>query len=535
MPEIMDGKMNILLVGISRQVYNDYRGFSLAIEGLKSYISEKFGEMTNVETFNDSIGNPDNVFKKISEMRPALVGFSCYLWNVDYIVEICRKIKTDLHDTRIILGGPEATGRRLSLLKESDADYLVVGEGELPLAAIVSEMLDGKIPQSSEDLPEESRAGIVFAADSDEKAEKTLSSLPALENLPTPFCDRYAGRIGLGPRMFFPYETMRGCPNRCSYCMWTELGKNSVRYFPTEKVRSDFEWIIRHCPDSYIFIADSDTFANKKRAMELAPIFHHVAEKGKIGFIFQTNLKSWDKELMLAYNSPAFEMNIGVNTLNPEVQQLFGRVYSQEFVENKLIEMREYAPRTQILVQFMYGCPKEKFSDFCQLFDWAWNIPYFYKMFFHTQVLPGTQLYKKAAELGIRCRAKAPFYTISTAECSESAIKTEELMILCVAVWMAEPGTEAYLRRIVRERYRNSFSFAFLSIWKHLPEHERIRILDFHSMLTDGSGKLLDDFQLDIMHDFSVSPDTDCSQDGPFSKRLSIYANYVSSLLGKYA
>lgn len=537
MPNKTKGKpLKILLIDFSRKVDNCYKYYSLAIEGLKKYLSSLYGKKISIDTISCLIGDSEKVFTKIEKDRPDIIGFSCYLWNAEFTAEVCRSIKNQFPEIKLILGGPEATGRKLPFLKKANADYLIVGEGELPLSVIAQAMLEGKKKLSRRDLPEKLRPGIVFSEDCDDEAEKTLSSIIPLDGIPTPFCGKNPAKAGFVPRMFFPYETMRGCPNRCTYCMWTELGRKSVRYFPLQKVKEDFDWIVKNSPQSFIFIADSDTFANRERAVALAPVFHNAAKKGNLKFVFQTNLKSWDKELMSMYNNESFELNIGVNSLNDETQKFFGRRYSREFVEEKLIELHNYAPDTKVLIQFMYGCPKEKFSDFCFQFDWAWNIPYFYKMFFHTQVLPGTMLYKRAGELGIKCRPVPPFYTVATAECSEAAIKTEELMILCVAIWMAMPTTAAYLRKITAEKYSGSFSLAFLSIWKKLPESGRLKILDFHACLSTGQERLLDEFQLHIMNDISIlMPDRESSSNSTVGDKLSRYSKYVSSLLIKYA
>lgn len=512
--------VRLLLVGISRHLNDYFRVISLGVACLKSYADVKFKDKVVSKTLNIFDIDEAQFWKENGEFSPDIIGFSCFLWNVDTVIKICRELKKKNPKIKIFLGGPEATGRRLRLLKESLADALIVGEGEGPLADMLSRYLEKK--------GWDNISGVILPSYSEKQSSEVLPQIIPLENLPSPFNSEQALGLQVHPKMFYPFETMRGCPNRCAYCMWTTLGAKSVRYFPLERIRDDMEWMIKNTPQTYIFVADSDTFVNKERAMQLAPIFLRGAEQGKLRFVFQTNLKNWDAELMKAYNHPFIELNIGINTLNEKVQKLFGRVYTKQFVEKNLLLLHQFAPDVHVLMQMMYACPKETFSEFCSLFDWAWSFPYFSKMFFHTQLLSGSRMEAQQKELSITTRKQAPFYITSTAECNHSEIKTEELMILCTAIWMKNSKTSPLYKEIVKTKFKGSFSLAFLTLWTSLQKKQKSLILEFYDYLESGKDRLLDDLQLDIIHEFNVAP----GRLG--NSKLTHYTNSISDFFYEY-
>ena len=523
----MDKPVKVLFAGIARY-FGDYnRVVSLGVACLKAYVDSQFSaDAVQAKTVNILDNNTAYLLSEIKQFAPDIIGFSCFLWNVDFIINVCRELKKNNPSIKIFLGGPEATGRRISLLKDCSADAVIIGEGEGPVKDIIERFIQHKDWNGIR--------GVILPSYTDEQSEKELPQILPLEMLPSPYLSKNALGTAMQSKMFYPFETMRGCPNRCSYCMWTTLGSKSVRYFPIERIKAELEWMTENTPDTYIFVADSDTFANRERAMSLAPLFLKAADEGRLKFIFQTNLKSWNKELMQAYNHPSVELNVGINTLNPKVQQLFGRVYTKEFVEENLRKLYEYAPRTKVLIQMMYACPKETFADFCAFFDWAWSIPYFDKMFFHTQLLSGSRISGMRKELKLTSRKKPPFYITSTAECNEQEIKTEEIMILCTAIWMCNPHTAPILRRFVNEHCNKSFSLAFLKVWTSLSAKEHNLILEFLSYLDSGKDRLMDDFQLDVLHDFFSEKNPNLQALFNSTNRRAYYSYTISSYLEKF-
>ena len=74
-----------------------------------------------------------------------------------------------------------------------------------------------------------------------------------------------------GGKKFYTFETMRGCPNKCTFCVWTQLAAKKPRYFSDKRIAADLARIAANSPGSCVFVADSDMFLNHPRALRLAP------------------------------------------------------------------------------------------------------------------------------------------------------------------------------------------------------------------------------------------------------------------------
>lgn len=495
----------VLVVGISRYLYSNPRALSLAVGYLKNYADARLGGKCDIKTLNLLSFNAGLAFDFVSAWKPDILAFSCYLWNSGKVRSLCRRVKKKYPRIRMILGGPEATGRKAELLRECGADALVVGEGEAAFTELLARHLSGRKWAGTPGVLV--RSGKTFC----EGPSRPV--MPDLNVIPSPFRDA-ASSLGVraGSKRFFPYETMRGCPNKCTYCVWTELNAKRLRYFSYKRIESDLKRIVENTPSSFIFVSDSDTFLNHERAMRLAPLFHAAAGPGGCYVIFQTNLNHWREELMRAWNNENFEMNVGVNSVNPAVQKILGRSYPKSLVEEKLALMHRVAPKTRITMQLMHAAPGETFRDFCEAFDWAWRQPVTYRLFFHTQPLHGTQMRDKAGELGIKCRKNPPYNITSTRECAAAGIRTESLMILFSTVWMSTPRSRNMYRAIAVSSCGGSLSGAFLKIWDGMSPGVRAFGLKTLKRFTGGSDWFLDDFELDMMRCY-ITPGA-----GPFIK-----------------
>ncbi|HBA59603.1 MAG TPA: hypothetical protein DCZ92_02025 [Elusimicrobia bacterium] len=501
--EAAGGPPRVLLIGISRYLYSNPRALSLAVGYLKNYADAELRGKCEIRTLNLLSFNAGLALKFAAAWRPDIVAFSCYLWNSRKVEELCRRLKAKYPRTRIILGGPEATGRKADLLEKCGADALVSGEGEAAFTDLLARYAAGRDWKGT--------PGVMVRSGKRVHEGPARPVMPALDAIPSPFRDA-AVSLGVraGSKRFYPYETMRGCPNKCTYCVWTELGAKRLRYFSYKRIESDLRSIVKNTPSSFIFVADSDTFLNHGRAMKLAPLFHAAAGPGGCYIIFQTNLNHWREELMRAWNNANFEMNVGVNSIIPAVQKILGRSYPKSLVEEKLALMHRVAPKTRITMQLMHAAPGETFRDFCETFDWAWRQPVAYRLFFHTQPLYGTQMRENAAELGIKCRRTPPYNIVSTRECTAGEIKKESLMILFSTVWMSTARSRRMYRAVAAASCGGSLSGAFLKIWDGMAPEARAFGLRTLKRFTGGSDWFLDDFELDMMRSY-VTPGA-----GPF-------------------
>lgn len=199
--------------------------------GVKEYMPELYSRLHIVEaTVNE---RPDDVLKRIVGTAPAIVGFSCYLWNISTTLALCTSLKQELPNVIIVLGGPEVSYRAKDVLQNNThVDYILAGEGEESFPAFLSAVF---AQDKLELLPEQAERFIAGLCG--RRANGTVyESVPCVLKgaVPSPLTAGYAeamqGRIAY-------FETSRGCPYSCAFCLSGRCGM--PRFFALDTVLDD--------------------------------------------------------------------------------------------------------------------------------------------------------------------------------------------------------------------------------------------------------------------------------------------------------
>jgi radical SAM superfamily enzyme YgiQ (UPF0313 family) len=198
----------------------------------------------------------------------AVIGFSCFLWNVTASLQAARAVRERFPNALIVLGGP-------SIPKDPDfsepfirnnpfIDVIGCGEGEEVFVALCRGRLEGR---SLDDVP-----GIIIHDRATGQIRRTgPEKLPAMESLPSPYLDGTFDSIYSEHAEEFSgiiWETNRGCPYRCAYCTWGNLPSHRIREKPMEQVRAEVEWIGRN-GIRYIAMSDAN-FGIRQRDLDVA-------------------------------------------------------------------------------------------------------------------------------------------------------------------------------------------------------------------------------------------------------------------------
>ncbi len=169
---------------------------------------------------------------------PFAVGFSCYMWNIEYNKVLAKKIKERFPSCTIIFGGPQVSYHSKLLENCAFIDVLIYNEGEIPFCTLLR-VLNGE--GKTEDINNISfrENGVI---------KTTPIKLYREFDFPSPFQSGFFDRLMREhPDLdFIPLiETNRGCPNHCAYCSWGDMNAK-VRLFPMERVLFDLNWVGRH-------------------------------------------------------------------------------------------------------------------------------------------------------------------------------------------------------------------------------------------------------------------------------------------------
>ncbi|MFW9906554.1 MAG: B12-binding domain-containing radical SAM protein, partial [Candidatus Thorarchaeota archaeon] len=232
---------------------------NLAPVSLKSFalkddqIAEKYSiriSQYEVQTSNEEI------FNDLSRIEADIYGFTTYVWNIDKILELSKRLKTTYPNALILLGGPEVTGIGERLLeKHNYLDFIFIGEGEYPFKAFLAKTDLNLIP------------GLAYRTNGNIYSNPK-QSLASLDELSLPYeTEEYRDYLdSCTTPVRAAIETSRGCPFACAYCTW---GKRKMRYFDLDKLKPAFKYLFNHPNVKTVYITDSNPFLKKRRTREL--------------------------------------------------------------------------------------------------------------------------------------------------------------------------------------------------------------------------------------------------------------------------
>ncbi len=342
----------------------------------------------------------DYIVERLYSMQPDLLCFSCYIWNIEQVRDIIAQYKLISPETIIIAGGPEVSFEWEEFLKENPfVDYLVLGEGEDSLNRLFYSLEQGEI--QIDKLP-----GIVFHQKGQFYKGPTANPVD-LALLPFP----YKGELLPEHRILY-YESSRGCPFRCQYCL--SGGEGRVRLRPLELVLPELQVFLDQKVPQVKFV-DRTFNCDKRHAME---IWNYLKEhdNGITNFHFEITASLLNREMLQflkTVRKEQFQFEIGVQSTNAQTLQAICR--AEDF--NQLSEtVREINSGQNIHqhLDLIAGLPFEDLSSFEHSFcDVIALRPEQLQLGF-LKLLKGSGLRKKAEEYGIRYSTKAPYQALCT-------------------------------------------------------------------------------------------------------------------------
>lgn len=387
--------MKILLTALNAK----YIHSSLAIRSLQKYTEGLPGGEIVLAEYTI---NHDEAFilRQIFKEKPEVVCFSCYIWNIAMIRRLADQLKKLLPDSLIVLGGPEVSFDAEDVLKETpSADMIICGEGEAPFYGIVKELFSGG--RNFEHIK-----GIVYRQNGQLVSTGTSWLVP-LDDIPFVYDDL----AGLENRIVY-YETQRGCPYNCQYCL-SSIEKG-VRFLSMERVKKDLQIFLDHKVKQVKFV---DRTFNCSRTHAKA-IWEYLIQhdNGITNFHMEITADLMDDETIV-YLSQArpglFQFEIGVQTTNEETRNAISRNVSFEKLADVVKKIKQAGNIHQHL-DLIAGLPKEGYISFGKSFDDVYTLePEQFQLGF-LKLLKGSGLRRDAERYGIVYRQDAPYEVLFT-------------------------------------------------------------------------------------------------------------------------
>ncbi|MEG2711832.1 MAG: DUF4080 domain-containing protein [Clostridia bacterium] len=317
------------------------------------YIYKVLEKISNVSikeyTINMQI---DNIVMDITENSYDLIAFSVYIWNVEYTLKVCNILKQICPETKIVLGGPEVTYSSEKILKENaQIDYVMLGEGEEVYPSFIKELEDGKVTNKHISRREGDKifVGEVAKIIDTEKIPRVAKML----------ADEYDGKL-----VYF--ETSRGCPFRCSYCL-SSLEK-TVRPFDITRVKEELK-ILLDKDVRVIKFVDRTFNYSKERALE---IWKYIIENRKstiCHFEIAAHILDLETiEFLKTVDEHAIQFEIGVQSTNPKTIDAIDRATSFEKIASS-VNMLKGAKNIHFHLDLIAGLPYEGYESFRNSFD----------------------------------------------------------------------------------------------------------------------------------------------------------------------
>lgn len=344
--------MNVVLSTLNSKFIHS----SLALRYLKAY-GEAYGQAYDIVEY--TINMPVlHILSDITEHDIDVLGFACYIWNIEMTLHVVDMVKAVRPDIKIVLGGPEVSFTADELLERCpNIDYIVQGEGEEAFHALVTALQlgnDGLNP--------------VIPGVRGRRNGSILGSTEAVEvrdlsTIPFPYTEEDMDDL---EHKIIYYESSRGCPFSCQYCL--SGNKNTVRFFPQERTLEELQWFIDHGVKQVKFV---------DRTFNCAPHHHRplmeFMRDSDTDMNFHLEMEpelmtEWETNILCETPPGRIQIEVGVQSTHKKTLDAINRYNDWTYIQKSIRPIIQ-AGRTHVHMDLIVGLPHEDFNRFGQSFN----------------------------------------------------------------------------------------------------------------------------------------------------------------------
>ena len=337
----------------------------------------------------------DDAVSALQQERPDVIGFSCYLWSTDFSLHLAQLLKQLNPALITVLGGPDAGPRAPELLRHPAIDFVIEGDGEIPFGALLTELTSSR--------PDLTRVPSLRYLEEDQ----LVSSPPPAD---PPDMSRLAGVYEPIPssqdvcRWGWPhilYETLRGCPYRCSYCMY---GKTPLNAKPVDLAVAELVALLKQ--GLVVEIIDPTFTTYQKRAKEILRRLGEHSYDGALYFeAYPDSIDSEMAELMAA--ARVATVGIGFQTISADGLRAVRRPKNLAKFECALRLLAEH--RVAFYVDVIYGLPETDLDDFLATIDYLYSLGDYGIVMYRLLGLPGSPMMDDVGKHGLVFNPQPPY------------------------------------------------------------------------------------------------------------------------------
>lgn len=358
-----------------------------------------------VETMEFTINQRLNfIAEELFRKQPDVVLFSCYIWNVEMLRQLCPILKKIMPDCVIGFGGPEVSYESETFLRENPAvDFVMRGEGELVFTKYL-EHLDAGNPATLGEIES------LTYRQGDEIFSTPQMHPMDLALLPFPYEDDFSDV----QNQIIYYESSRGCPYHCGYCLSSV--ENGVRFVPLDKVLPDLQKFLDKNVPQVKFI-DRTFNCKKSHAMAIWKYLHEH-DNGVTNFHFEITADLIDQEtidFLKTVRKGLFQFEIGVQSTNPQTIRAINRNVDFAALSEIVQQIKDGGNIHQHL-DLIAGLPYEDYDSFGCSFNDVYALHPEQLQLGFLKVLKGSMLHQKQKEFEIVYHDTAPYEVLTTHE-----------------------------------------------------------------------------------------------------------------------
>lgn len=381
--------MKVLLPAINSQ----YMHTNLAVRYLCASLNEN-----NINAFFKEYSINDNIFNIVSDLFEEncdVYGFSCYIWNIGFVLRVASRLKKVLPSCKVFLGGPEVSFDPEEILeKYSFIDFVICGEGEMSVAGLINDINN---PSSVSGVSYRENGKII---------SNPVGEPVNMDALPFPYTK---DDVKKNRDKILYYETSRGCPYNCIYCISSAV--KSVRALSLDRVFKELDFFFKNDVKLIKFVDRTFNF-DSKRALEILKFCEQNHKNTRLHFEIYPNLLT-DEMMDYLKNVKAgiFQFEIGIQTTNLGTLK-----------EIKRVDHKKYYPKITQLIEnnnipihldLIAGLPNEGFDSFVSSFNDVYSLkPQMLQLGF-LKLLKGTAIRKNADKYNYIFTSEAPYEVLS--------------------------------------------------------------------------------------------------------------------------
>jgi radical SAM superfamily enzyme YgiQ (UPF0313 family) len=396
-PGLVPGRGNVPLAAAYLKLYAERRGLDAThdIEIFPAALANWLGDRALVEA--------------LLEREPWMVGFTCYLWNVQRTLWIAARLKERRPDLRILVGGPEITPDNDWVLQAPPVDWAAVGEGEQTFAELLEGLRDAEAPPAA-------IAGLAGRGGGVPAPRQPLADLDAVSS---PYLE---GLLDAGEEGMLFLETLRGCVFKCKFCYYPK-SYDALYWASEERVVA----ALRHAAQRGVreVILLDPTLNQGRDFKRFVRLLERCNPERRFTYFGELRAEGLDDETAALLRAANFtEVEIGLQSTDPTAGRLMDRRTNRRAYERGVRALLDAGIRVQ--VDLIVGLPGDTVESVRRsLREVRDSGLYSGVQVFNLAVLPGTAFRHEAAALGLEFQPRPPYYVLRT-----PSLQLEDLWML---------------------------------------------------------------------------------------------------------